>query len=286
MQVLRSVNETRRAVAQARAAGRTIGLVPTMGALHDGHRSLMRAALIDGHWLVVSIFVNPTQFGPSEDLAKYPRDEAGDLETCRRAGVSAVFAPSVDEMYDPQAATRVRVERLTDHLCGPRRPGHFEGVATIVAKLLNIVTPDAAYFGQKDAQQLAVIRRMVADLQMSVRVVGCPTVREPDGLALSSRNAYLSPDERRRAARLSQALTQAKNWVAGGMTDAAQIRAAMLALLDEAAPTRIDYVELVDAGALQPVTRVSGPTLIALAVWFGATRLIDNITVDPGEIPG
>lgn len=283
MKVTEQIAATRAAVAAARAAGRSIGLVPTMGCLHAGHLSLVAAARRDGHFVVVSLFVNPTQFGPHEDYDRYPRDTAGDLQKCERAGVELVFMPEVAAMYPADAATTVHVARLTDTLCGPCRPGHFDGVATIVAKLFNIVQPDAAYFGQKDAQQLAVIRRMVRDLDFPLHIVGCPTVREPDGLALSSRNALLSPDERQQATALYRALTAARQRIVAGEREAATVVAEMRRLIEAVGPTRIDYVSIVDPDTMQPVERSTGPVLVALAVRFGATRLIDNLTVDPAE---
>lgn len=250
-----------------------------MGYLHAGHLALVAAALSDGTFPVVSIFVNPTQFGPQEDYSRYPRDEGRDLELCRTAGVELVFAPSVEEMYPPDTVTTVRVARLTETLCGPHRPGHFEGVATVVAKLLHIVQPDRAYFGRKDAQQLAVLRRMVRDLDMPVEVIGCPTVREPDGLAMSSRNAYLRGGARTRALVLWQALEEARCRIEAGETDPTVVRGAMEAIVSTAAPEAIDYISLVDPDTLQPVTVVPRPVLVALAVRIGGTRLIDNVTV-------
>lgn len=283
MKVTGEIAATRAAVAAARAAGRSIGLVPTMGYLHAGHLSLVAAARRDGHFVVVSLFVNPTQFGPHEDYDRYPRDTAGDLQKCEQAGVELVFMPEVAAMYPPDAATTIHVARLTDTLCGPCRPGHFDGVATVVAKLFNIVQPDAAYFGQKDAQQLAVIRRMVRDLDFPLRIVGCPTVREPDGLAMSSRNAMLSPEERRRAPALHRALTAARARIVAGERDPAAVVAEMRQAIEEVHPTTIDYISIVDPETMQPVGQITGPVLIALAVRLGATRLIDNLTVDPGE---
>ncbi len=283
MKVTGEIAATRAAVAAARAAGRSIGLVPTMGYLHAGHLSLVAAARRDGHFVVVSLFVNPTQFGPHEDYDRYPRDTAGDLQKCEQAGVELVFMPDVAAMYPPDAATTVHVARLTDTLCGPCRPGHFAGVATVVAKLFNIVQPDAAYFGQKDAQQLAVIRRMVRDLDFPLRIVGCPTVREPDGLAMSSRNAMLSPDERQRATALYRALTAARARIVAGERDPATVVAEMRQVIEEVHPTTIDYISIVDPETMQLVGQITGPVLIALAVRLGSTRLIDNLTVDPGE---
>ena len=281
MIVARTIEQVRQAVRDAREAGRRIGFVPTMGALHDGHLSLVRKGHADGCWVVVSIFVNPTQFAPGEDYDQYPRDEAGDLALCEREGVACVFLPDVQTMYPPDACTTVHVAKLTETLCGPHRPGHFDGVATVVAKLLNIVQPDAAYFGRKDAQQLAVIRRMVRDLNMPVQIVGCETVREPDGLALSSRNRYLSVDERRRAVCLYQALCRARELIEAGERDPRRVVAEMRRIVDAAEPDGVDYIEIVDPEDCQPVERITQPVLVTLAVRFGSARLIDNMTLAP-----
>lgn len=277
MEITREIAATRASVAAARRSGRRIGLVPTMGYLHAGHLSLIAAARRDDCWPVVSLFVNPTQFGPHEDYNRYPRDEAGDVRQCAQAGVELLFAPPAEVMYPAGAATRIHVSGLTDTLCGPCRPGHFDGVATVVTKLFNIVQPERAYFGEKDAQQLAVIRRMTLDLDLPIEIVGCPIVREPDGLALSSRNAMLAPDERARAVALYQSLRAAEQLIAGGERDVEALTAAMRCLIDAARPTRIDYISFVHPQTLQPVARVTGPTLIALAVRIGTTRLIDNM---------
>lgn len=252
-----------------------------MGALHEGHLSLVAAARRATDFVVATIFVNPTQFAPNEDFNRYPRDEGGDLALCQNAGVNAVFLPGVDEMYTAGAQTSIHVSGLTDNLCGPFRPGHFDGVCTVVAKLLNIVRPDAAFFGEKDAQQLAVIRRMVADLDLPVEIVGCPTVREADGLALSSRNRYLSEADRRAALCLYRALQHAKKRIAAGEIRAGRIVNEMFEMVHESGASEIDYVSIVDPQTLQPVEHVVGPVLVALAVRFGATRLIDNMTLAP-----
>jgi pantoate--beta-alanine ligase len=286
MRTTQDIATTRAAVAEARRQGRRIGFVPTMGYLHAGHLALVEAARRAGTWVVVSIFVNPTQFGPSEDFERYPRDTTGDLRQCERAGVELVFMPSVREMYPPDATTHVHVAQLTETLCGPCRPGHFDGVTTVVAKLFNIVQPDAAYFGQKDAQQLAVIRRMTRDLDFPIEIVGCPTVREPDGLAMSSRNALLAPDERSRALVLHRALDAARRLVARGERDAAALTAAMQAIVAEGRPAGVDYLSIVDAATLQPVARLERPVLVALAVRIGRTRLIDNVLIDPAAAGG
>jgi len=276
---LQTVAEVRSFLQPHRAAGRRIGLVPTMGALHEGHRSLIRAARAACDVVVVSIFVNPTQFGPNEDYAAYPRPLEDDLAACRAEGVDAAFCPPVEEMYSPQAATTVSVARLTEGLCGAHRPGHFTGVTTVVTKLFNIVQPNVAYFGQKDAQQAVVIRKMVHDLMFPIEIVTCPIVREADGLALSSRNVYLSPAERRQALSLSQALNWAREQVAAGERNVATLTEGMRQRITAAGPCVIDYVSIVDADELTPKQRVEGNCLIALAVRIGRTRLIDNIVV-------
>ncbi|MBW7905382.1 MAG: pantoate--beta-alanine ligase [Phycisphaerae bacterium] len=281
MEILRTIVEVRAAVAKARRLGRRVGLVPTMGALHEGHGSLIDAARRDCDFVIVSIFVNPTQFGPNEDFARYPRDEPGDTRLCSARGVDVVFAPAPGEMYPPGAVTAVAVPGLSEVLCGRFRPGHFTGVATIVAKLFNAVQPDVAYFGQKDAQQLTIIRRMTADLEFPVEIVGCPTVREADGLALSSRNRYLSADERGRALCLYRALEAARAMILAGQTDVQAVVAQMRMIVEAARPARIDYIELVSPETLLPAADCRGPVLAALAVHIGQTRLIDNLLVDP-----
>lgn len=274
--IVRTVADLRAAVAVWRAAGERIGLVPTMGALHEGHLTLVRAARGTCRRTVVSIFVNPTQFGPNADFDRYPRDLAGDVEKLAAVGVDLVFAPHVAEMYPQGFATTVTVAGLTEGLCGPHRPGHFAGVATVVGKLLNQATADAAFFGEKDFQQLQVVRRLARDLDIPVEIVGVPTVREPDGLAMSSRNVYLSADERARAATMYRVLTHAARALQGGATSADVIAQSMSALA-EAGFDPIDYVEVVDAETLQPIPRKGGNTRIAIAAWLGRTRLIDNI---------
>ena len=283
MQVTRNIADTRSTVAEARRAGRRIGFVPTMGALHRGHASLIDAARRDGTYTVVSIFVNPLQFGPNEDFQKYPRDEAADLQVCQQAGVDLVFIPSTDELCRPDAVTRVHVAKLTETLCGVSRAGHFDGVTTICTKLFNIVQPDVAYFGEKDFQQLAVVRRMVRDLDMPLEIVGCPTVREENGLAISSRNMYLTPAERDQAACLYDGLIKARNRIHAGERNASKITALLRDVITAAGPARIDYIRLVDSETMQPVERISGPVLVALAVHIGAARLIDSFFVDPGR---
>jgi len=276
--ILRTIAELRRCVAGWRSRGETVGLVPTMGALHEGHLSLVRQSRAACTRTVVSIFVNPTQFGPNEDFNRYPRDLAGDAAKLATVGADAIFAPEVAEMYPSGASTTVAVGGLTDGLCSPFRPGHFAGVATIVTKLLLQVLPDVAFFGEKDYQQLQVIKRLVRDLDIPVRVEGVATYRENDGLAMSSRNAYLSPQERATAPALYRVLTGVAKALAGGESAAAAIDRGK-AELTQAGFTRIDYVEVVDAATLKPVERAAGPTRVAAAVWLGVTRLIDNVAV-------
>jgi pantoate--beta-alanine ligase len=274
-----TVAEVRRAIGEVRRLDSSVGMVPTMGALHEGHLSLIRAARAECDTVVVSIFINPTQFGPNEDLKRYPRTLAQDRRLSQSAGASLIFCPTDEEMYPAGYSTWVDVEGLTEGLCGRARPGHFRGVCTVVAKLLNICAPDRAYFGEKDAQQLAVIRRMVRDLDMPVDIVPCPTVREADGLAMSSRNVRLTPEERAQAPALYRALSAAKEQVAGGERDAGAVDQAVRHILSQASLGVIDYVEVVDAGTLAPISVLAGECLIALAVRFegSGTRLIDNI---------
>lgn len=276
---IEKIAEMRRLVKHAHAAGQTVGLVPTMGALHEGHLSLIRRARAENDVVVVSIFVNPTQFGPHEDFARYPRPWERDVRLAEEAGADVVFHPSAEEMYPEGYSTWVEVEGLTEGLCGASRPGHFRGVATVVTKLLHICQPERVYFGQKDAQQLAVIRRMVRDLDFPVEVVDCPTVREADGLALSSRNTYLSPEERAQAPVLYRALREVERLVQTGETQVSELVAAARAVLAKAPLAQVEYVEIVDAESLEPVARVEGPCLVALAVRFGDTRLIDNVLI-------
>ena len=280
MLVLADIQEARQTVRGMQARGESVGLVPTMGALHAGHLSLIEAAKQRCDRVAVSIFVNPTQFGPNEDFQRYPRPMEADLDACRRSGVDAVFTPAAEAMYPDSPLTVVQVESMSKGLCGAFRPGHFAGVATVVAKLFNISQADLAFFGEKDYQQLAIIRRMVRDLNMPIEIVGCPTVREPDGLALSSRNIYLSTAERARATCLSRSLFAAQNRVANGERRSAvlskEIRAGILA----AGEVVIEYVEVVDAESLTPIETINRPARICLAVRIGATRLIDNVGVE------
>lgn len=276
MLIAKTVDQVRQFVKAARRQGRSVGLVPTMGYLHEGHASLVTRARSECDCVVVSVFVNPTQFGPTEDLEAYPRDLKRDAALLESLGVDVLFHPEPSEMYLPGAATWVSVEGLTEGLCGRTRPTHFRGVCTVVSKLMNIVTPDRAYFGQKDAQQLAVIRRMVRDLNMDVEVIGCPIVRETDGLAKSSRNTYLSADERRSALVLSRAVFAGEKLVREGERDADAVVRAMRGVIEAEPAARIDYVEAVDADTVTPVTRIEGRVLFAMAVYIGKTRLIDN----------
>jgi len=274
--VIRTVADLRAAVAGWRRAGDSIGLVPTMGALHEGHLALAARSRTDNKRSIATLFVNPTQFGPKEDLAAYPRDEAADLAKLQTANVDALYAPSVAEMYPAGFSTTITVAGLTDHLCGPHRPGHFAGVATIVNKLLLQATPDSAYFGEKDFQQLQVIRRMATDLDMPVEIVGVPTVREADSLALSSRNRYLSAEERARAAVLPRMLSDIAERLSKEPGAVVNEIAWGFRQLEDAGFDRIDYVEVCDEATLQPVGRVATPSRIFAAAWLGRTRLIDN----------
>jgi pantoate--beta-alanine ligase len=278
VEVIRAIAMARKVCDAARSAGRTVGFVPTMGAFHDGHASLMRRAREERDHVVVSIFVNPLQFGPGEDLSRYPRDEDRDLSIAGQLGVSVVFAPSVEEMY-PAGPPEVTVDPgpLGDRLEGTARPGHFRGVATVVAKLFDVIGPSTAYFGEKDAQQLAVVRRMVRDLSLPVRVEGCPTVREPDGLATSSRNAYLSPVQREAAGCLFLALSEAAQMARGGERDAATLVAAMAREIGATPEARIDYAAVVDDESFEDVSTIAGSARALVAARFGETRLIDNL---------
>jgi len=264
-----------------RDAAQTIGLVPTMGALHEGHLSLVARARAECTTVVVSLFVNPLQFDRSDDLAAYPRSLDADVRLCASAGVDLVFAPTVSEMYPTPLDCTVDVGRIADHLCGRTRPGHFRGVATVVMKLFQIAQPDRAYFGEKDAQQLAVIRRLVADLNVPVTIVPVATVREPDGLALSSRNRRLSPDDRRVAPVLYEALRDARQRIAAGDSDAARVRQMAADIIGQRQGVTLEYLEIVDPDEMQPVQVVNRPVVAAGAVWIGSTRLIDNVVCVP-----
>lgn len=264
-----------------RRAERRVGFVPTMGALHRGHGRLIEVARRRGAAVAVSIFVNPLQFDRKDDLERYPRTLEADLKICNELGVTFVFAPSVDEMYPVEPRCTVAVKRLTDNLCGRFRPGHFDGVATVVSKLFDIVQPDDAYFGEKDAQQLAVIRRLVVDLNMPIEIVGVPTVREADGLAMSSRNTRLSPEERSKAIVLYRALREAERAIAEGERDARVVEQRAAAVIPSDASLRLEYLDVVDPVELQRVDTIAGTVLVAGALWVGNTRLIDNVTCTP-----
>jgi pantoate--beta-alanine ligase len=283
--VAATVEAIRQAVAEARRRGLTVGLVPTMGALHEGHLSLCRAARSETGFVVATIFVNPTQFGPNEDFTRYPRQLAADLELCGQAGVDVVFAPEVATMYPPDFRTSVEVLGLADGLCGAARPGHFRGVTTVVLKLFNIVGADVAYFGQKDAQQARLIRQMVHDLNVPLQVRVCPIVREADGLALSSRNQYLDPTQRRHAVALHQALQAGQREIEAGQRDAEAIRQLLVRRIETTPGAVLGYAAVVDADTLQPLAKLQGEVLLALAVKFGATRLIDNLLVQVRDEP-
>ena len=275
--VVTTVLAVREALVRARAAGLSVGLVPTMGALHAGHASLIEAARAETAFVAVSIFVNPTQFGPAEDLASYPRPLEKDLTICERLNVDLVFVPDVQAMYPPGFCTYVEVQGLQQVLCGISRPTHFCGVTTVVLKLFNLFQPDVAYFGQKDAQQVRLLQQMVRDLDVPVRLRVCPIVREPDGLALSSRNQYLDAEQRRHATVLYYALEEVRALVEGGERDGARLQQRLVARVEATPGAVLDYAEVVDAGSLQPVSRLQGEVLVALAVKFGRTRLIDNV---------
>lgn len=277
MNVVHTVADARVFAEAARREGKTVGLVPTMGCFHEGHLSLMRRARDDNDLVVVSLFVNPTQFGPSEDLRDYPRDLDRDARVAEEVGVDLIFNPSVEEMYPDGYQTHVIVEKMTRGLCGDSRPGHFQGVATVCLKLFNIVQPDRAYFGRKDYQQLKVVQRMVKDLNVPMEIVGMPTVREPDGLAMSSRNTYLSPDERKAALVLSKSLAYAQELLDSGTGD---LRARVEEFIKGEPLARVEYVEVVDPETLDPVTEIAREAVVALAVRIGKTRLIDNALIE------
>jgi pantoate--beta-alanine ligase len=279
LKICTTIDEMRAASMNTWRAGKRLGFVPTMGALHEGHLSLVRAACASCDAVAASIFVNPTQFGPNEDLAKYPRSFDRDRELLAREGVEILFAPAVEEMYPAGAVTWVTVEDLSGKLDGRSRPGHFRGVTTVVAKLFHIVEPDAAFFGQKDAAQVAIIRRMVRDLNLPVEIVVGPIVREPDGLAMSSRNAYLDPEQRKQAQVLYQSLMEVKRLIHAGERNATELVAVGRAEFAKEAEVRLDYFEIVDPNALDPIPDISGGALIAVAAFVGPTRLIDNLLI-------
>lgn len=284
MRVLRTIAEMRAAVAGLRVQRRTIGLVPTMGALHQGHLSLVRAARNRCDAVVATIFVNPLQFGPNEDFSKYPRTFDDDCRLLEAEGVDLLFAPDASEMVPPGATTIVEVQELQDRLDGASRPGHFRGVTTIVAKLFHIVGPDQAFFGQKDAAQVAILRRMVRDLNFPLELVVCPIVREPDGLAMSSRNRYLSPEDRQHALALSHSLHAVEQRIAAGIRDSASLIESGLAALAAEPGIRLDYFRIVDPDMLEDLPNVRRGALIAVAAWVGPARLIDNLLVQPSQL--
>ena len=276
MKIVETIKEVREQVKTWRKEGLTVGLVPTMGYLHEGHKSLIDRAVAENDRVVVSVFVNPMQFGVGEDLESYPRDMERDAALCEKAGASLIFHPEPSEMYPEDFSSFVDMSTLTGGLCGKTRPIHFRGVCTVVSKLFNIVLPDKAYFGQKDAQQLAVIRHMVNDLSYGIEIVGCPIIREEDGLAKSSRNTYLNGDERKAALILSQSLAEGKKALEAGEKDAKKLQSIIIEKIKTEPMAKIDYVEVVDWNTLEPVDTVDGPVLVAMAVYIGKTRLIDN----------
>lgn len=282
LEVVGSIAKLREQLSRLRRAGTGIGLVPTMGALHAGHAALIERARGESGQVVVSIFVNPLQFDRADDLQHYPRTLDADVEMCRKLGVGIVFAPAAAEMYPVPPTSVIEVGPVGEQLCGRYRPGHFRGVATVVMKLFQIVQPDRAYFGEKDAQQLAVIRRVVADLNVPVEIVGVPTVRESDGLAMSSRNRRLSPAERVSATALYRALGVARERIAAGITDAAEVKWAAAAAIPTNDSLKIEYLEIVGPQDMQPVERIAGPVVAAGALWVGSVRLIDNVRCEPG----
>jgi pantoate--beta-alanine ligase len=279
MQIVSTINEVRAQVKEWKREGLIVGFVPTMGYLHEGHASLMKRARLDCDKVVASIFVNPMQFGANEDLDSYPRDLEADAKLCESIGVDLIFHPEVEEMYADGFCSFVDMNGLTKELCGKSRPIHFRGVCTVVSKLFHIVTPDKAFFGQKDAQQLAVIRRMVKDLNMDIEVVGCPIVREEDGLAKSSRNTYLNEEERKAALILSKTIRLGEKLAEDGMTNAKELVAAMKENLEKEPMAKIDYVEAVSMDTIEKVDKIEGNVLVAMAVYIGKTRLIDNFII-------
>ena len=277
IEVIREIEQIRQVIEKKRAEGAKIGLVPTMGAIHEGHMSLIQLACENTDYAVVSIFVNPTQFGEGEDFRKYPRNLESDREKIKSAGAHCIFAPEIIEMYPGEYSTYITVEGLTTGLCGRSRPTHFRGVTTVVAKLFNITNPDIAVFGQKDAQQLAAIRKMVADLNMNVKILEGPIVRESDGLALSSRNMYLNSEERKQATVLYRSLCLSREMVASGNKEPEKVIDKVRETISGQDAAKIDYIEIVDRYLMKPVTEIGDNALLAIAVWFGNTRLIDNI---------
>lgn len=278
MRVVKNIKEVRDAVKEWKAQGLSVGFVPTMGYLHEGHESLIKKAVKDNDRVVVSIFVNPMQFGPTEDLDKYPRDLERDSKLCENAGANLIFHPEKEEMYFEDFSSYVDINGLSDELCGKSRPIHFRGVCTVVTKLFNIVNPDRAYFGEKDAQQLAIIRRFVRDLNIDIEIIGCPIIREEDGLAKSSRNTYLSKEERQAALILSQSLNLAKDAINSGERNSSVVIDIISNNIKKEPLAKIDYIEVVDSLAMKPVKTIEKSVLVAIAVYIGKTRLIDNFT--------
>lgn len=276
MKIVSTVNDVRSTVKEWKKNGLKVGLVPTMGFLHEGHLSLIKKAVTENDKVIVSVFVNPTQFGPNEDFEAYPRDLNKDAALCEEAGADLIFHPEPEEMYPDGFCSSVNMTGLTDALCGKSRPIHFQGVCTVVSKLFNIAAPDNAYFGEKDAQQLAIIKRMVKDLNFDIKITGCPIIREEDGLAKSSRNTYLNPEERQAALVLSKAVKCGRSLVEGREKDSAVILKEMKSIIENEPLARIDYVEIVDMNTMKNIDKVKGDVLCAMAVYIGKTRLIDN----------
>ncbi len=282
MEIIRTISWMKETVRQARAENHVIGFIPTMGALHEGHLSLIRRARVDCSRVYASIFLNPTQFAPNEDLSRYPKTFESDVEKLTAAGVEVLFAPEINEIYPPGFRTYVNVEGLSERLEGRSRPGHFRGVASVVLKLFEIVQPQFAYFGRKDAQQVRILQQMATDLNLNVEIVVCPIVREGDGLALSSRNTYLNSEERRAATVLQRALDEARRQLNAGTRDALQLQTALRKILSNETLARVDYVEMVDAESFEPVSSIGArPVYALLAVFIGKTRLIDNLFIEP-----
>ncbi|MBP6492421.1 MAG: pantoate--beta-alanine ligase [Clostridia bacterium] len=279
MKIIHTIQDVRENVRAWRTEGRTVGFVPTMGSLHEGHRSLIQKAAAENDRVVVSIFINPLQFGEKSDLENYPRDLQHDSDVCALAGADLIFHPDKEEMYQGDFCSFVDVNGLTDTLCGKSRPNHFRGVCTVVTKLFNIVKPDRAYFGQKDAQQLAVVKRMVRDLNMDIEIIACETVREPDGLAKSSRNVHLDKEQRKASSILREALQKAERKIAAGIRNPMEIKESIEKQIDQEASVRLDYAEIVDLDTLKPIKTIEAPVLVAAAIYVGTTRLIDNFVI-------
>lgn len=284
MRTITSIKDLKNAIKASKLSGKTVGFVPTMGYLHDGHASLLKYSIEDNEYTVLSIFVNPIQFSVNEDFSKYPRDIARDVHIAEGLGVDIIFVPTVEEMYPEGFKTCVEIEQITNKLCGATRPGHFKGVATVVNKLFNIIGPDRAYFGQKDAQQAAVIKQMVKDMNMNVEIIVCPIVREADGLAMSSRNVYLSPGEKKAATILSETLFAAGKLIQDGERDKGKVLGFITSQISSEPLARIEYTDIVNADTLEDIKVIQGRVLVALAVKIGNTRLIDNIVTDAGLI--